>query len=98
MLTDPDRGRVEVFGRPPREAVRQGLVGVMLQAGALLHEATVNDVLRLMQGLHAHPLELPEVIERADLGSSSRPRPRSCPVDRPSGCGTRWRSWRTRSC
>ncbi|HEY5787873.1 MAG TPA: ABC transporter ATP-binding protein [Microlunatus sp.] len=68
-LTDPDRGRVAVFGRPPREAVRQGLVGVMLQAGALLHEATVIDVLRLMRGLHAHPLTLPEVIERADLGS-----------------------------
>ena len=41
----------------------------MLQAGALLHEATVIDVLRLMRGLHAHPLTLPEVIERADLGS-----------------------------
>ena len=68
-LTDPDRGRVAVFGRPPREAVRQGLVGVMLQAGALLHEATVTDVLRLMRGLHTHPLELSEVIERADLGT-----------------------------
>jgi ABC-2 type transport system ATP-binding protein len=68
-LTDPDRGRVAVFGRPPREAVRQGLVGVMLQAGALLHEASVTDVLRLMHGLHAHPLSLAEVIERADLGS-----------------------------
>ena len=68
-LTDPDAGRVAVFGRPPHRAVREGLVGVMLQAGALLHEATVNDVLRLMQGLHAHPLALEEVIERADLGS-----------------------------
>ena len=66
-LTDPDAGLVAVFGRPPRTAVRQGLVGVMLQAGALLHEATVNDVLRLMHGLHAHPLALDEVVERADL-------------------------------
>ena len=66
-LTDPDAGRVAVFGRPPRTAIRQGLVGVMLQAGALLHEATVNDVLRLMHGLHAHPLALDEVVERADL-------------------------------
>ena len=66
-LTDPDAGRVAVFGRPPRTAVREGLVGVMLQAGALLHEATVNDVLRLMHGLHANPLALDEVVERADL-------------------------------
>jgi ABC-2 type transport system ATP-binding protein len=68
-LTDPDRGRVAVFGRAPRTAVRQGLVGVMLQAGALLHEATVNDVLRMMHGLHAHPLPLAEIVERADLST-----------------------------
>jgi ABC-2 type transport system ATP-binding protein len=68
-LTEPDRGHVAVFGRSPHRAVAQGLVGVMLQAGALLHEASVHDVLRLMQGLHAHPLSLSEVIERADLGS-----------------------------
>ncbi|GAA3690753.1 ABC transporter ATP-binding protein [Microlunatus aurantiacus] len=68
-LTDPDRGRAEVFGRPPRTAVRDGLVGVMLQGGALLHEATVKDVLALMHGLHAHPLTLDEVIERADLST-----------------------------
>ena len=39
----------------------------MLQAGALLQEASVKDVLRLMHGLHAHPLPLAEIIERADL-------------------------------
>jgi len=67
-ITQPDGGRVEVFGQPPRVAVLQGRVGVMLQAGALLQEATVRDVLRLMHGLHAHPLPLAEVIERASLG------------------------------
>ncbi len=68
-LTDPNAGRVEVFGRSPRSAVRQGLVGVMLQAGALLHEATVKELLGLMRGLHAHPLGLDEVIERANLST-----------------------------
>lgn len=67
-ITAPDSGQVQVFGRDPRDAVQHGLVGVMLQAGALLHEATVRDVLRLMHGLHAHPLPMDEVIERADLG------------------------------
>jgi ABC-2 type transport system ATP-binding protein len=67
-ITRPDAGEVEVFGSPPEAAVRQGRVGVMLQAGALLHEATVRDVLRLMHGLHTHPLPLAEVIDRADLG------------------------------
>ena len=68
-ITAPDAGRVSVFGRDPRAAVRQGLVGAMLQAGALLHEATVADVLRLMHGLHAHPLPVAEVTERADLAA-----------------------------
>ena len=67
-ITEPDSGTVEVFGRRPHEAVRQGRVGAMLQVGALLHEATVRDVLRLMHGLHVHPLPLAEVIERAELG------------------------------
>lgn len=65
----PDTGRVRVFGRDPVQGVREGRVGAMLQAGALLHDATVHDVLRLMHGLHAHPLSLPEIVERADLGS-----------------------------
>ena len=37
------------------QAVRQGLVGVMLQAGALLHEATVNDVLATDAGTARAP-------------------------------------------
>ena len=66
-LVRPDAGRVEVFGREPGPAVREGRVGVMLQAGALLHDATVRDLLRLMHGLHAHPLPLAEIVERADV-------------------------------
>lgn len=68
-LTRPDAGRVTVFGDDPRTAVQRGRVGAMLQGGALLPEVTVRDVLRLMQGLYPHPLDLPEIIERADLGS-----------------------------
>ena len=53
---------------PAQRRPRPAGSGAMLQAGALLQEATVIDVLRLMHGLHAHPLPLAEVIERADLG------------------------------
>lgn len=73
-LTRPDAGQVEVFGTDPHTAVRAGTVGAMLQAGALLHDATVRDVLRLMHGLHTHPLSLAEVVERADLSSFLRTR------------------------
>ncbi|MFC7622762.1 ABC transporter ATP-binding protein [Microlunatus sp. GCM10028923] len=66
-LIQPDAGRVRVFGSDPLIAVRDGRVGAMLQAGALLTECTVRELLALMHGLHAHPLPLDEVIERAEL-------------------------------
>jgi ABC-2 type transport system ATP-binding protein len=67
-LVQPDAGDAAVFGMDPHDAVRTGRVGAMLQAGALLSDARVIDVLRLMRGLHAHPLPIDDVIGRADLG------------------------------
>jgi ABC-2 type transport system ATP-binding protein len=67
-LVQPDNGEAAVFGMDPHVAVRTGRVGAMLQAGALLSDARVIDVLRLMSGLHAHPLPIDDVIARADLG------------------------------
>ncbi len=66
-LVQPDDGQVEIFGQPPRTAVTAGSLGIMLQAGALLHEATTKRLLSLMHGLFCHPLPLPEVIEIAGL-------------------------------
>jgi ABC-2 type transport system ATP-binding protein len=67
-LTKPDGGSVSVFGLDPLAAVRAGRIGAMLQAGPLLADARVIDVLRLMSGLHAHPLAVDAVVERAHLG------------------------------
>ena len=66
-LTTPDEGTLSVFGSTPRAAVRCGDVGAMLQNGALLHDTSVRGLLRTLHGLHAHPLPLDEVIERAEL-------------------------------
>ncbi|MEU1972061.1 ABC transporter ATP-binding protein [Microbacterium sp. NPDC019599] len=79
-LTKPDAGAVAVFGLDPLAAVRSGRVGAMLQVGALLADARVIDVLGLMSGLHAHPLAVDEVIDRADLGAFLKTR-----TDRLSG-------------
>jgi ABC-2 type transport system ATP-binding protein len=68
-LARPDSGRVEVFGLDPVTAMRQGRVGAMLQGGALLQETRVSELLRLMHGLHRHPLPLTDIVERADIGS-----------------------------
>ncbi len=67
-LSKPDSGTLRVFGHEPVQAVRRGLSGAMLQNGALLADASVMSLLKLMHGLHAHPLPLGEVIERAELG------------------------------
>lgn len=79
-LAEPDHGSAKVFGLDPLEAVRAGRVGAMLQAGALLADARVIDVLRLMSGLHARSLDVDQVIQRADLGGFLKAR-----TDRLSG-------------
>lgn len=67
-LVTPDAGSVRVFGSTPTQAARRGDVGAMLQNGALLEPTNVRGLLRTLHGLHAHPLPLDEVIERAELG------------------------------
>jgi ABC-2 type transport system ATP-binding protein len=79
-LAKPDAGSVAVFGLDPLDAARSGRIGAMIQAGALLSDARVIDVLRLMSGLHAQPLAVGEVVERADLGEFLKTR-----TDRLSG-------------
>lgn len=64
-LVEPESGTVRVGGRSAAAAVRDGGVGAMLQGGALLDNATTLDTLRLMRGLHRHPMALDEVIERS---------------------------------
>ncbi|MDN5571305.1 MAG: ABC transporter ATP-binding protein [Propionibacteriaceae bacterium] len=68
-LVTPGAGEVRVNGSAPVDAVRRGEIGAMLQNGSLLADTSVSALLRLMHGLHAHPLPLAEVIERADLAS-----------------------------
>lgn len=66
-LVQPDAGDVRVFDSAPAESVRRGDVGAMLQNGALLGDTNVRGLLRVIHGLHLHPLPLDEVIERAEL-------------------------------
>ncbi|MEV8438614.1 ABC transporter ATP-binding protein [Actinosynnema sp. NPDC051121] len=66
-LSAPDRGEVTVFGRTPRQAVAEGVVGAMLQSGALLDDATVAETVGLIAALHRKPLPVAEVLERAGI-------------------------------
>jgi ABC-2 type transport system ATP-binding protein len=62
-LTRPDSGSVSVLGRPPREAVDAGLVGAMLQAGALIRDVTVRELIALIAALYPHPLAVDDVLD-----------------------------------
>src|SRR5437763_14754360 len=67
-LTEPDAGEITVAGGTPREAVDRGVVGAMMQNGALLPDATVGEIVGLVVSTRAHPLPASEVIDRAGLG------------------------------
>jgi ABC-2 type transport system ATP-binding protein len=67
-LTEPDRGRVSLLGRPPSEAVAGGAVGVMLQVGGLIRDLTVRELLTMMASLYPRPLGVDEVLELTGIG------------------------------
>jgi ABC-2 type transport system ATP-binding protein len=66
-LLRPDAGTARLFGGPPAEAVARGLVGAMLQDAGLPWGATVAELIGLMQGLYADPLDLADALRLADL-------------------------------
>src|SRR5579875_1300702 len=66
-LQQPDAGTATVFGRAPQEAVRAGLVGAMLQSGAVIRDLTVRELVTMMGALYPSPLPVDEVLEHAGL-------------------------------
>ena len=66
-LTRPDAGSVAVLGRTPEQAVRDGLIGAMLQSGGLISEVSVRELLELAASLYPRPMAVDEVLARADL-------------------------------
>jgi ABC-2 type transport system ATP-binding protein len=66
-LTEPTSGTVEVFGKTPREAVTEGLIGAMLQQGNLLEDVTVAEVIGMVAGLHRHPMPAEQAMRTAGV-------------------------------
>ncbi|MDN5687185.1 MAG: ABC transporter ATP-binding protein [Brachybacterium sp.] len=66
-LTRPDAGEVTILGTDPVTATRTGLIGTMLQGGALLPDQTVRSMLRMLHALQAHPMPLAAAAEQADI-------------------------------
>ncbi|HJS96061.1 MAG TPA: ABC transporter ATP-binding protein [Solirubrobacteraceae bacterium] len=66
-LISPDAGTVSLLGAPPRKTVAAGLVGAMLQTGALIRDVTVRELVAMMAALHPHPLGVNEALDLAGL-------------------------------
>lgn len=73
-LARPSAGTAELFGAAPRDAVRAGRVGAMLQGGALLPTLTVAESVALVAAAHRHPLSVAEALERARCTEIGRQR------------------------
>jgi ABC-2 type transport system ATP-binding protein len=66
-LQPPDGGAVSLFGRTPRQAVDAGLVGAMLQTGALIQYLSVRELLTMVAAIYPAPLCVDEVLEQTSL-------------------------------
>jgi ABC-2 type transport system ATP-binding protein len=64
-LARPDRGRVSVFGLEPSAAIDRGLVGGMLQSGALIRDLTVRELVTMVAALYPSPYTVDEVLTLA---------------------------------
>jgi ABC-2 type transport system ATP-binding protein len=66
-LTAPDRGRVSLLGRTARAAVDAGLVGAMLQTGALIRDVSARELVAMVTALYPDPLGVDEALELAGI-------------------------------
>src|SRR4051794_30830341 len=68
-LSRPTTGTVEVFGRPPREAIARGLVSAVMQTGGLLKDLSVRETVAYMASLFADTAPVDEVLRTAGIES-----------------------------
>jgi ABC-2 type transport system ATP-binding protein len=66
-LINPDDGAVTTLGRRPRKAVDDGLVGAMLQTGALIRDVSVRELVAMMVSLYSAPLGVEETLALVDI-------------------------------
>src|SRR5215831_8127830 len=62
-LVDPGTGTARTLGMTPKDAVRSGRVGAMLQAAGLPIGATVGDLIDLARGLYPAPSPRAGILE-----------------------------------
>ncbi|MDF3297282.1 ABC transporter ATP-binding protein [Streptomyces sp. K1PA1] len=79
-LLEPDSGTVGLFGAPPERAVREGLVGAMLQDARAVPRVTVGELVAFVAGRYPDPLPVDRALRSAGIAELAGRR-----VDRISG-------------
>ncbi|MFD5521262.1 ATP-binding cassette domain-containing protein [Streptomyces sp. NPDC127066] len=79
-LNEPDEGSVALFGGSPRESVRAGRVGAMLQDARPVPRVTVQELVSFVAGRYPAPLPVAEALRLAGVTELAGRR-----VDRLSG-------------
>ncbi len=70
-LAQPDTGSVTVFGHSPTAAVDAGIVGAMLQTGALIRDLSVRELVAMVASLYPNPLDVDETLQLTGLGEKA---------------------------
>jgi ABC-2 type transport system ATP-binding protein len=66
-LRAPDAGAVAVFGMTPRDAIRTGRIGAMMQSGGLVGDIRVREVVGLVAAMHRKPLPVERALQLAGI-------------------------------
>jgi len=66
-LTRADVGSVALLGRPPAGAVKEGLIGAMLQIGSLPRDLTVREIVTVIGSLYREPVDVDDVLEQVGI-------------------------------
>jgi ABC-2 type transport system ATP-binding protein len=73
-LAEPDEGSVSVFGHAPTAAVDAGIVGAMLQTGALIRDLSVRELVAMVASLYPAPLDVDETLALTGLQEKAEQR------------------------
>ena len=68
-LSQPDAGKVRVYGMQPRQAIARGLVSAVMQTGGLLKDLTVAETARYTASLFARSQPVDEALKRAGIAA-----------------------------
>lgn len=77
-LTATSSGQIQVFGRSPRQAIREGRISAVLQSGGLLRDLRVRETVELIASTFTNPIGVDEALTRAGIAHVAGRRVSKC--------------------